>query len=64
MMVDRQPIYPIHPGEVLAGELEELDMTAAEPARSLHIPFNTLKQNSPLIRLRFTSNDPLPLEVG
>jgi addiction module HigA family antidote len=44
MMSERRPIYPIHPGEVLAGELEELDMTAAELARSLHVPSNRLYQ--------------------
>src|SRR3954467_9615884 len=44
MMSERRPIYPIHPGKVLAGELEELDMTAAELARSLHVPSNRLYQ--------------------
>ena len=38
------PIYPIHPGEVFAGELDELDMTAAEVARALHVPSNRLYQ--------------------
>ena len=35
---------PIHPGEVLAGELEELDMSAAELARILHVPTNRITQ--------------------
>jgi len=35
---------PIHPGEVLAGELEELDMMPAELARALHVPSNRLYQ--------------------
>ena len=43
-MSERRPVYPIHPGEVLAGELEELEMTAAELARSLHVPSNRLYQ--------------------
>ncbi len=42
--VERRPIYPIHPGEVLAGELEELNITAAELARELHVPSNRLYQ--------------------
>jgi addiction module HigA family antidote len=29
---------PIHPGEILADELEELDMTASRVARALHVP--------------------------
>lgn len=43
-MTEKRPIYPTHPGEVLAGELEELDMTAAELARALHVPSNRLYQ--------------------
>jgi addiction module HigA family antidote len=43
-MTERRPIYPIHPGEVLAGELDELGMTAAELARQLHVPANRLYQ--------------------
>ena len=35
---------PIHPGEILAGELEELKMTAAELARTLHVPTNRITQ--------------------
>jgi addiction module HigA family antidote len=41
---EKRPIYPIHPGEVLAGELEELNMTPAELARELHVPSNRLYQ--------------------
>lgn len=44
MMVEKRPVYPIHPGEVLAGELEELDMTPAELARALHVPSSRLYQ--------------------
>lgn len=43
-MTEKRPIYPIHPGEVLADELEELEMTAAELARALHVPSNRLYQ--------------------
>jgi addiction module HigA family antidote len=43
-MAEKRPIYPIHPGEVLAGELDELGMTAAELARALHVPSNRLYQ--------------------
>ncbi len=35
---------PIHPGEILAGELEELNMTAADLARTLHVPTNRITQ--------------------
>lgn len=34
----------IHPGEILAGELEELNMSAAELARILHVPTNRITQ--------------------
>jgi antitoxin HigA-1 len=40
----KRPIFPIHPGEVLADELAELEMTAAELARALHVPSNRLYQ--------------------
>lgn len=43
-MTETRPVFPIHPGEVLAGELEELNMTAAELARILHVPANRLYQ--------------------
>lgn len=35
---EQRPVYPIHPGEVLAGELEERNITAAELAREPHVP--------------------------
>jgi antitoxin HigA-1 len=35
---------PIHPGEILADELEELEMTAAELARILRVPTNRITQ--------------------
>lgn len=34
----------IHPGEILADELEELGMSAAELARILHVPPNRITQ--------------------
>jgi addiction module HigA family antidote len=43
-MTARRPIYPIHPGEVLAGELDELGVTAAQLAREIHVPSNRLYQ--------------------
>lgn len=43
-MMEQRPIYPIHPGEVLAEQLEELQMSAAELARELHVPANRLYQ--------------------
>ena len=33
-----------HPGEILAGEMEELNITAAELARTLHVPTNRITQ--------------------
>lgn len=37
-MTERRPIYSIHPGTVLADELEELGMSAADLARAIHVP--------------------------
>ena len=34
----------IHPGEILADELEELNLTASELARLLHVPPNRITQ--------------------
>jgi antitoxin HigA-1 len=34
----------IHPGEILADELNELEMSAAELARTLHVPTNRITQ--------------------
>lgn len=38
------PRPAIHPGEILAGELEELNITATELARTLHVPPNRITQ--------------------
>ena len=35
---------PIHPGEILADELEELQLSAAELGRTLHVPTNRITQ--------------------
>lgn len=35
---------PIHPGEILADELTELQMSAAELARAIRVPANRLTQ--------------------
>jgi addiction module HigA family antidote len=40
----KRPIYPIHPGEVLAGELTELGKTPTQLARELHVPANRISQ--------------------
>lgn len=41
---ERRPVYPIHPGTILADELSELDMSPAQLARELHVPANRLYQ--------------------
>jgi addiction module HigA family antidote len=38
------PRPPIHPGEVLADELAELKMSAAQLSRELHVPTNRVTQ--------------------
>ncbi|MBF0157751.1 MAG: HigA family addiction module antidote protein [Magnetococcales bacterium] len=43
-MTERRPIYPIHPGTVLADELEELGVSAADLARAIHVPSNRIYQ--------------------
>jgi antitoxin HigA-1 len=43
-MRKKRPIYPIHPGQILAGELAELAMTPAGLARALHVPSNRIYQ--------------------
>ena len=35
---------PIHPGEILADELHQLDISAAELARTLEVPANRISQ--------------------
>ncbi len=43
-MTERRPVFLLHPGEVLADELAELDLTAAAVARDLHVPANRIYQ--------------------
>ena len=42
--MQKRPIYPIHPGEVLADELVELNKSPTELARELHVPANRISQ--------------------
>jgi antitoxin HigA-1 len=42
--MQKRPIYPVHPGEILADELAELNKSAAELARELHVPANRISQ--------------------
>jgi addiction module HigA family antidote len=35
---------PIHPGEILADELAELDVSASELAKDIHVPPNRISQ--------------------
>ena len=35
---------PIHPGEILGDELEEINLSAAELARNLNVPANRISQ--------------------
>jgi len=40
----KRPLYPIHPGEILADELVELHKSPTELARELHVPANRISQ--------------------
>jgi addiction module HigA family antidote len=40
----KRPVHPIHPGEVLADELTELEISPTELARKLHVPANRISQ--------------------
>src|SRR5437763_15803970 len=40
----KRPIYPVHPGEILADELAELNTSPTELARALHVPANRISQ--------------------
>ena len=42
--MQKRPIYPIHPGEILADELAELNKSPTELARELHVPANRITQ--------------------
>jgi addiction module HigA family antidote len=40
----KRPIYPVHPGQILADELVELNITPTSLARALHVPANRISQ--------------------
>ncbi len=42
--MQKRPVYPIHPGEILADELEELGKTPTQLAREIHVPANRISQ--------------------
>ena len=42
--MQKRPIYPVHPGEILADELAELNTSPTELARELHVPANRISQ--------------------
>jgi addiction module HigA family antidote len=42
--MQKRPIYPIHPGEILADELVELNKTPTELARELYVSANRISQ--------------------
>ena len=44
MSESRMARRPIHPGEFLGDELEELGISAAELARRIHVPANRVSQ--------------------
>ena len=43
-MTEKRPIYPIHPGQILADELAEMNMTPTALARAIHVPSNRIYQ--------------------
>ncbi|MBF0124493.1 MAG: HigA family addiction module antidote protein [Magnetococcales bacterium] len=43
-MVEKRPIYPIHPGQILADELAEIGITSVELARALQVPHDQIDQ--------------------
>ncbi|MDL2226523.1 HigA family addiction module antidote protein [Deltaproteobacteria bacterium OttesenSCG-928-M10] len=38
------PSVPIHPGEILKGEMEALNLNATRLARAIHVPANRISQ--------------------
>jgi antitoxin HigA-1 len=40
----KRPTHPIHPGEILADELAELETSPTALARELHVPANRISQ--------------------
>ncbi len=43
----KRPLYPIHPGEILADELMELNTSPTELARELHVPARLFNASHP-----------------
>ena len=52
---------PIHPGEILGEELAELGMSAAQLARSIHVPSNRVSQ---ILAGRRSISDDTALRLG
>jgi addiction module HigA family antidote len=46
--MQKRPLYPIHPGEILADELVELNKSPTELARELHVPANRISADTAL----------------
>ncbi|MEO5346217.1 MAG: hypothetical protein H7834_07560 [Magnetococcus sp. YQC-9] len=44
VMTENRPIYPIHPGKILADELEMLGLSVAELAKQIHVPASRIYQ--------------------
>lgn len=44
MTTEKRPVYPIHPGAILADELAELQMSPAELASALYVLSNRIYQ--------------------
>ncbi len=42
--MQKRSLYPIHPGEIFADELVELNTSPTELARALHVPANRISQ--------------------
>ena len=42
--MQKRPVYPIHPGGILADELAELHKSPGELACELHVPANRISQ--------------------
>lgn len=40
----KRPVYPVHPGEVLREELEEIKVSPSDLAKDLHVPPNRIYQ--------------------
>jgi len=49
---------PIHPGEHLAEELKELDISAAELARQIDVPGNRVTGSSNALRSQSIEQEP------